>query len=52
MQSSMLCYTGKAIIEFFLTHVHTQLSMLWNTGKVVINQGFFIHQFLIPFFTI
>ena len=44
MQSSMLLYTGKAIIEF-LTRVHTQLSMLSYTGKAIIVLSFFFpHQ--------
>ena len=48
MQSSMLLYTGKAIIEF-LTRVHTQLSMLLYTGKAIIVSSFFSS---IKFFTV
>ena len=44
MQSSMLLYTGKAIIEF-LTRVHTQLSMLSYTGKAIIVSSFFSDAF-------
>ena len=43
MQSSMLLYTGKAIIEF-LTRVHTQLSMLQYTGKAIIVLRFFFQN--------